>query len=100
MTTLSNPFSASLKKHPFIDMQKEPLYKNGDFKIYKYFDRHYVHTYKNIVIAERCAPNTDLIHNLIFDKQIKGKNYFDFERCKEAISQGIEAAKNLNFIIQ
>lgn len=58
--TVLNPFSVSLQKYPFMEVPKKPVYSNGDYKIYAYFERHYVHTFKNIVIAERGKANTDI----------------------------------------
>lgn len=100
--TLLNPFSVLLKKPPFMDINTAPVYKNGDYRIYKLYDKHFVHTYKNIVICERCAANTELINNLINDTKPSGEAdfYFLYERPKQAISEGIEAAKKLNFLIK
>lgn len=101
MITLLNPFSVSLKKPPFMEMRNPPVHTNGDYKIYKYFDRHYVHTFKNIVITELGAANTELIKNIATQTE-PGKDtqlYFKYTRCLEAIQDGIEAAKKLNFKI-
>lgn len=100
--TVLNPFSVSLDKYPFMQIEGKPVFVNGDYKVYKYSREHYVHTYKNIVFAERCAPNKDMINNLITDHkpQAEVQAYFDYERAKEAIAEGMEAAKKLNFIIQ
>ena len=100
MTTLLNPFSVSLKKPPFMQVDN-PIYSNGDFKIYKYREKHYVHTYKNIVICERGAANKELINNLVNDIKPteEAALFHDYERPKDAILRGTEAAKNLNFKI-
>lgn len=99
--TLLNPFSVSLKKPPFMEVNTSPIYKNGDYSIYKLWDEHFVHTYKNIVIAQRCGANEVLINNLVSDIKPIGEAdlYHDYERPKEAILNGIKAAKNLNFKI-
>jgi hypothetical protein len=101
-TTLINPFSVSLDKYPFMEVATEPVYKNGDYKIYKAWNEHFIHTFKNIVIAQRCAANKDLINNLVTDKKPTGEAalYHDYERPKAAIKEGIEAAKTLNFQIK
>jgi hypothetical protein len=44
-----------------------PIYEKGDFKIYKQFDKCYLHTYKNIAFNQLLAPNKELI-----DWHIKG----------------------------
>lgn len=100
-TTLINPFSVNLDKYPFMKVDKL-IYQNGDYKIYKYTSNHFVHTFKNIVFAERVAANEELINNLINDiKPTKEASlYHDYQRPKKAIMDGIEAAKKLNFKIQ
>ena len=100
-TTLLNPFSVSLKKHPFMEVN-EPVYVNGDYRIYHYNYHHFVHTYKNIVICERGAANKELLNDLIIDKIPTGEAdiYHNYERPKQAIRDGVKAAKRLNFTIK
>lgn len=99
--TLLNPFSVELKKHPFMEVNNRPVYENGDYRIYKYLHEHFIHTYKNIVIAQRCAANTDLINNLIADNKPTDEAalYHQYDRPKKAIADGIKAAKKLNFSV-
>ena len=99
--TLINPFSVSLEKYPFMQVNKL-IYKRGDYSIYKYADKHFVHTFKNIVIGERVAANKELINNLLNDIKPTGEGvlYYDYERSKSAILEGIKAAKKLNFKIK
>ena len=98
---LLNPFSVSLKKYPFMEVNKL-IYKRGDYSIYKYADKHFVHTFKNIVIGERVAANKELINNLLNDIKPIGEGilYHDYNRPKRAILKGIKAAKKLNFKIK
>jgi hypothetical protein len=100
-TTLLNPYSVSLKKNPFMQVDN-PVYANGDYRIYHYNYNHFVHTYKNIVICERGAANKDLLNDLIADKKPTSEAalYHDYDRPKAAIRYGIKAAKKLNFKIQ
>ncbi len=100
-TTLLNPYSVKLDKEPFMNINDKPVYANGDFKIYKYFPRHFVHTFKNIVIAERCAPNKEIFTNLTGETKPtdEARIYHDLERPKNAMQIGIDAAKKLNFKI-
>lgn len=101
-TTLLNPFSVSLKKHPYMEMREAPIYANSDYKIYSYSRNHFVHTFKNIVIAERGKADKPLIEGLIND--IKPTNesdlYHNYERPKKAILDGIAAAQKLHFEIK
>jgi len=85
-----------------MEMRTEPVYQNGDFKIYKYLDRYFVHTFKNIVIGERCGANKEMIDSLASDIKPTepAKTYLEYERAKRAIIEGQQAAKELNFKIQ
>ena len=77
----------------------ELVYCKGEYKIYKYCENYFVHTYKNIVFAERGGANKQLIDNLINDIKPtdEASLYHDYERPKYAISQGLKAAKELKF---
>ena len=101
-TTLLNPFSVSLDKYPFMEVATEPIYTNGDYRIYKAWNEHFIHTFKNIVIAQRCAANKDLINNLVTDNKPTDEAglYHQYERPKQAIRDGVKAAKRLNFTIK
>lgn len=102
MKTLLNPFSVSLKKHPFMNVPETPIYQKGEYSIFHYSNDHYVHAFKNIVFAERTGANKGLIDNLINDIKPEGEAaiYHDYERPKAAIVEGIKAAKKLNFEIK
>ena len=50
MTTLLNPFSYQLKKQATQTINSKSVYSNGDYSVYKYVDKHFIYTYKNIVI--------------------------------------------------
>ena len=99
--TLLNPFSVSLDKYPFMEVNSKPIYEAGEYKIYKAWDKHFIHTFKNIVIAQRCGANKALIDGLVNDIKPTGEAalYHDYERPKGAILEGIEAANKLNFKI-
>lgn len=101
-TTLLNPFSVSLKKYPFMEVTSKPIYENGNYRIYKQWDNHFVHTFKNIVIGQRCAANKSLIDGLKNDIKPKGESdlYHDYQRPKAAISDGIKEAKKLKFKVK
>lgn len=78
------------------------VYENGQYKIYRYTANHYVHTFKNIVIAERGKADKELINNLVTDTKPTGEAalFHDYERPKGAILEGMKAAKTLNFKIK
>ena len=76
-----------------------PVYVDGDYKIYKFVDKHYIYTFKNIVATERCGLNKDIISHLKGDTKPKKDTteYYHNKRSLEAIAEGIEYAKMLNF---
>ena len=76
-----------------------PVYVDGDYKIYKFVDKHYLHTFKNIIISERGAPNKDILLYLKGDTKPKrySTEYYHNKRALVALKEGIEYAKMLNF---
>lgn len=99
--TLLNPFSIMLKKYPLMDVDSKPYYTNGDYRIYKNFDRSFIHTFKNIVIAERVGANKDLLNFVKNDIVPIGEaaKFHDYERPKDAMLLGLSEAKKLNFTV-
>jgi hypothetical protein len=100
-TTLLNPFSHSLHKNPLMEVPSKPVFTDGEYKIYKLYDKHFVHTFKNIVICERGAINKDLISGLKNNIKPIGEAsiYHDFERPQWAINEGLKIAKQINFTV-
>jgi len=101
MIKVLNPFSPSLKKDPLMYVGDSPIYVDGDFKAYQNFTNSVVHTFKNIVIAERVKLNKELISNVKNDIKPKGEAnlYFDYERPKWAMQEGLRIAKEINFTV-
>jgi hypothetical protein len=101
-TTLLNPFSHSLGKNPLMEVPSEPIFTTGDYKIYKYFDKHFVHTYKNIVITERGAADKDLLNNLKNNIKPTGEAsiFHNFERPLGAKVDGLRIAQEINFTVK
>jgi hypothetical protein len=91
-----------LEKQPFMIVNEPPIHTNGDYHIYKYAREYFLHTYKNIIVAERCAPSKDVFSHLKGDTmpESDGRKYHDYERPLEAMQYGIKAAKKLKFIVQ
>jgi hypothetical protein len=102
LITLLNPFSVKLEHHPFVITENKPVFASGDFRVYKYCERWYLHTFKNIIFGERVGINKDLINNVQNDikPEGEGRAYFDYQRGKEFMAFGIETANKLNFKIQ
>lgn len=85
-----------------MNIQSGPVYTDGDFRVYRYTEKHFVHTFKNIVVCERGAINKRILSNLKNDVRPmdEGGRYHHYERPKQAMKEGIEAATKLKFIIQ
>lgn len=102
MKTLLNTFSYQLKKHAMQTINSKPIYSNGEYLVYKFCDNHYLYTFKNLIIAERCGLDKTIIDDLSNDIYTgePSKKYYNFDRPKQTIEIGINAAKELNFIIE
>lgn len=102
MKKLFNPFSLELKKQPVQTISSKPIYSNGDYHIYKYVEKHYIYTYKNIVIAERVGMDRQIIDDLVNEKftGVSEKQWSNYVRPNEAKAKGIEAAKDLKFVVE
>jgi len=103
-TRLLNTFSVSLKRaDPFMTVYNAPIYKNGDYFIYKFSDKHFVYTFKNIVISERGGINKEMVNGLVSKTPPttgKADLYFLYQRPIEAIAEGLKYAKDLNFEVK
>ena len=99
---LLNPFSIRLEKYPIMEVENKPVYTDGDYRVYKYFKNHFIHTFKNIVISERGAINKRIFTNLqgetvpTDDAQL----YYEYERPLEAKQFGLKQAAKLKFVIK
>ena len=101
ITTLLNPYSIRLEKDPFMRVEGNPIHVNGDFRIYKHCAEWYIHTFKNIVIAERTKANKEVLTNVMGTTKPTGEVsvFHDFERPRATMLQGIKEAKKRNFKI-
>lgn len=98
-----SPFSYEIKKDPIIALYNiNKVYVNGEYSIIR-LTGSYIYLYKNIVIAERVGMNKELIDNLVIDSKHNYKEsdlYFCYDRPKQAIKDGLEIAKQLNFEVK
>lgn len=63
------------------------VFELGDYKIYKIFDKNFLHTYKNISVSQLCGVNKDLIKSL-YDNEMNCKHFL-YERAKMFIDRGL-----------
>lgn len=98
-----NPFSISLAKYPIQELQDSDLvFQDGDFRVFRKYSDYFVHTFKNVVIAERCAINKAIFSALKGELVPKDEaiKYFEFDRPKWAINEAIKNANRFKFLIQ
>lgn len=98
-----NPFSVSLEKqNPFYEIEGRPIYKNGDFSVYKYGNVHnwFVYLWKNIIITERTGASKELVDRFANNDEPTDYSKFLFRRSLEAIKNGKKYAKKLGFKIR
>lgn len=97
------PFSYAIKKSPIIALYNiNKAYVNREYSIIR-LPSSYIYLYKNIVIAERVGMNKELIDNLVIDNKYNYKGsdlYFCHKRPLQAIKDGLEIAKQLNFEVK
>jgi len=58
--TITNPW----KENEYFEVEN-PIYQNGDFRIFKQFDKCYLHTFKNMAFNQLMKPNKELIQHHI-----------------------------------
>lgn len=96
MKKFISPFSDRLEKgYEFTIYSDNPVYTMGGYSIYKQHCDHYIYTYLNIVIAERCGYCEQIINDLFVNKYSGNLNhkYLNFDRPKQAIKDGREIIK-------
>ena len=92
-----NPFSVELeRKNPFYEIEGKPLYRNGNFSVYK-FNSWYVYLYKNIIITERTGLSKDLVDRFANNDEPADYSKHSFRRALEAINRGKRYARKLSF---
>lgn len=98
-----NPFAVELKReNPFYEIDGKPIYKNGDFSVYKYGNVHnwFVYLWKNIIIAERTGASKELVDRFANNDEPTDYTKHNFRRSLEALKTGKRYAKKLGFKIK
>ena len=70
----------------------QPVFTLGEFRIFN-TGRSYIHTYKNIAIAELVGCNKELVKQIHDDERPVGKynsSHFLFDRAKNAMTEYAE----------
>lgn len=103
MATVINPYSVSLNKnHGKNDYQElqevtgKPVYRRGDYTIWKQDKAFYNTCYKNIIITQTVGAPKHLADALYEGRDMEGSAHFHLQRMKAAITDGMAYAKENN----
>lgn len=94
MIQILNTWQSSKGNLKFFNVSK-PIFKLGEYRIFKQFDNCYLHTFKNIAVNQLVKPNKEHIQNLhdnnrpLISTKYTPKT-FVFDRAKESLKKGIE----------
>lgn len=100
MATVINPFAVSLNKkrgrEAYQELQEvtgKPVYRRGDYTIWKKAKTFYNTCYKNIIITQTTGAPKDLADALYEGRDMEGVRHHHLLRMKEAITNGVAYAK-------
>lgn len=103
MATVINPFAVSLNqrrgREAYQELQEvtgKPVYRRGDYTIWKKAKTFYNTCYKNIIITQTTGAPKDLANALYEGRDMEGSAHFHLQRMKEAITDGMAYAKENN----
>ena len=100
MATVINPFAVSLNKNHGKNAYQEmnevtgkPVYRRGDYTIWKQEKKFYNTCYKNIIITQTVGAPKELCDALYEGRDMEGARHHHLLRMKETITNGIAYAK-------
>lgn len=103
MATVINPFAVRLNKkrgkNAYQELEEvtgKPVYRRGDYTIWKKAKKFYNTCYKNIIITQTTGAPKDLADALYEDRDVEGYARHHLQRMKEAIADGMVYAKKNN----
>lgn len=107
MTKILNPFSYRLngnKEKGDYNVIEEttgnhPVYRNGDYTIWKVAERSYNTCWKNIIITQTVGAPKELVNALATGVPPADSSLFHYNRMREAINDGKQYAKEIGFVI-
>ena len=83
MEKILNTWTSKVEKLQYYEVKK-PIYVLNEYRIFKLFDKAYLHTYKNFAISCLCGANKELIKALNDDIRVHELRFL-FDRAKESI---------------
>ena len=97
-----NPFAFKLerKNERFYEVNTKPVYKNGDYKTFRYDNKWYVTCRKNIIVTETQSIPQKLIDALVAEERPSDYSKHHYDRTLEAYEYGLECAKKVGFKVE
>lgn len=94
-----NPFAFYLerKNERFYEIDTKPVYKNGEYKTYRYFNKWYVTCRNNIIVTETSAIPKKLIDSLVAGERPSDNSKYHYDRMLKEYDNGLEYAKLVGF---
>lgn len=91
---------AKFRDHnPIVEVKGKCLYKNGEYSIYKHFNRAYYLLWKNVIIGEYVGVNKELADILANNGEGKEKQKLNYTLATEDIAVAEKYANFYNFKI-
>ena len=87
-----NTWTSTTEKKKFYTVGN-PIYKKGDFAIYKLNSLGYLYAFKNIAINNLVGLNTEHLDRLATKKRPEGKynaNHFLFDQSLKSLERGLK----------
>lgn len=95
MNKILNTWSTVTSRQDF--EVKKPVYENGDYRIYKLWDKNYLYTFKSVAINQLAGLNIPHLDSLAENKRPVGKYssaHFLFDRALESKARGLSMLKH------
>ena len=102
MTKVLNPFAFSLERREdrFYEIKTKPVYKNGEYQVFKYADKWFVTCRKNLIVTETTGIPKDLIEALVAGKEPADYSKYRYRRMLDAYQDALRCAQSVGFKVE
>lgn len=102
MIRVLNPFAFILERreYRFYEIKTKPVYKNGEYHVFKYADKWFVTCRKNLIVTETTGIPKDLIEALVAGKVPADYLKHRYYRALEAYQDALLYAQNVGFKVE
>lgn len=102
MAKALNPFAFRLDRREdrIYEIKTKPVYKNGDYQVFKYADKWYVTCRKNLIVTETTGIPKGLIEALVAGKEPADYSKHRYYRALEAYQDALLYAQNVGFKVE